>query len=181
MVGASQGDSAVSLIEGYEDLAVALGADLDSDEVAAQRERFDAAVTAFKEANAAQPDLTALGVSPTNELLYVAVPEHAPELLDFQKWGLDVINPDDPDKAFPYWENLSWENADKYQPDLLLVDDRSYPGNLKQAEEQPTWDSIDAAKRGAVAPWPGYWIHTYDDYADQLEQLTEVIETTSGS
>jgi iron complex transport system substrate-binding protein len=176
MIGASQGDSAVSLIEDYEKLAESLGADLDSEEVVAQRDRFEGALAAFKQAVEDNPGLTALGVSPTNELLYVAVPEHAPELLDFQRWGLDVIDPSSPDKAFPYWENLSWENADKYQPDLLLIDDRSYPANLKQAERQPTWDSIDAAAEGAVAPWPGYWIHTYADYADQLEQLTDVIE-----
>jgi iron complex transport system substrate-binding protein len=175
MVGASQGDSAVSLIEGYEELAEALGADLDSEDVAASKERFEQAVADFKEATAAKPGLTALGVSPSTDLLYVAVPKHAPELLDFRKWGLDVIRPNNPDKAFPYWENLSWENADKYQPDLLLVDDRSYPGNLKQAEKQPTWDSINAAAEGAVVPWPGYWIHTYTNFAEQLEAMTQAI------
>jgi iron complex transport system substrate-binding protein len=68
------------------------------------------------------------------------------------------------------------ENADKYQPDLLLVDDRTYPQNLRQAERQPTWRSIRAAAAGAVAPWPGYWVHTYDDFAEQLEALTAVID-----
>ena len=176
IVGASQGDSAVSLIEGYEELAKRLGADLDAEEVAAERARFEEAVAAFKAATEAKPGLDALAVSPSTDLLYAAVPEHAPELLDFQKWGLDVIVPGNPDKSFPYWENLSWENADKYQPDLLLIDDRSYPGNLKQAEKQPTWDSIDAAAAGAVVPWPGYWVHTYDDYAEQIEALTEAVE-----
>jgi iron complex transport system substrate-binding protein len=83
-----------------------------------------------------------------------------------------VIVPDAPDANFPYWENLSWENADKYQPDLLLIDDRTYPQNLRQAEKQPTWSSIRAAAAGSVAPWPGYWIHTYGDFAEQLEALT---------
>jgi iron complex transport system substrate-binding protein len=176
MVGASQGDSAVSLIEGYEELAKSLGADLESDTVRAAKERFDDAIAEFRQATASKPGLDALAVSPSTDLLYVAVPEHAPELLDFQRWGLDVIVPDNPDKAFPYWENLSWENADKYQPDLLLIDDRSYPANLKQAERQPTWETIDAAVAGAIIPWPGYWVHTYDDYAEQLEALSAEIE-----
>jgi iron complex transport system substrate-binding protein len=175
MVGATQGDSAVSLIEGYEDLARSLGADLEDESVDAQRQRFEDAVSAFEEAAAAKPGLTALAVSPSTDLLYVAVPKHAPELLDFRRWGLDVTVPDNPDKSFPYWENLSWENADKYQPDLLLIDDRSYPANLRQAERQPTWDTIEAAAAGSVVPWPGYWVHTYEDYAEQLEELTRAI------
>lgn len=176
MVGSAQGDSVVDLIEGYEDLAESLGADLEAEDVAASKERFEEAVAAFERATGAKPDLTALAVSPTTDLLYVAVPEHAPELLDFRRWGLDVIVPDNPDKGFPYWENLSWENADKYQPDLLLIDDRSYPSNLKQAEKQPTWDSIEAAAAKSAVPWPGYWLHTSLDYAEQLEALTAAVE-----
>jgi iron complex transport system substrate-binding protein len=176
IVGSTQGKSVVSLIEGYEELAESLGADLGADAVAEQKQRFEAAVAEFKAATAEKPGLTALAVSPTNDLLYVAVPKHAPELLDFRRWGLDVTVPNNPDKGFPYWENLSWENADKYQPDLLLIDDRGYPGNLRQAEKQPTWDSIEAAAAGSQVPWPGYWVHTYPDYAEQLEQLTAAIE-----
>ena len=44
-----------------------------------------------------------------------------------------MIDPAKPDPSFPYWETLSFENADKYQPDLLLFDDRNYPGNLDDA------------------------------------------------
>jgi iron complex transport system substrate-binding protein len=176
MVGSSQGDSVVSLIEGYEDLAESLGADLSEEGVAAEKKRFEDAVAAFEDATAANPGLTALAVSPTTDLLYVAVPKHAPELLDMRRWGLDVTVPDNPDKGFPYWENLSWENADKYQPDLLLMDDRTYPANLRQAEKQPTWDTIEAAAVDSEVPWPAYWLHTYGDYAEQLESLTAAVE-----
>ena len=181
VVGAAQGDSIVTLIEGYEKLAASLGADMDDPEIAQGKDDFEAAVADFQETVAAKEGLTALAVSPTADLLYVAVPEHAPELLDFQKWGLDVINPTNPDKGFPYWENLSWENADKYQPDLLLMDDRSYPANVKTAQAQPTWDSIKAAEAGATVPWPAYWLHTYPDYAVQLRALTEALDAADPS
>jgi iron complex transport system substrate-binding protein len=115
-------------------------------------------------------------VSPSDDLLYVANPEYAPELLDFQSWGLDVINPDKPDPAFPYWENLSWENADKYQPDVLLIDSRMFDDTLASAEKQPTWDTIRAAKAGSVIEWPAFWLHTYGHYADALEKLTADLE-----
>jgi iron complex transport system substrate-binding protein len=174
-VGSAQGDSVVSLIEGYEKLAERLGADLGAAGVAADKRRFKEAVAGLEHATAAKPGLTALAVSPSTDLLYVAVPEHAPELLDFRRWGLDLIVPGDPDKGFPYWENLSWENADKYQPDLLLIDDRSYPQNVRQAEKQPTWDSIKAAAADSMVPWPAFWVHTYSAYAEQLEKLAAAV------
>jgi len=184
IVGSAQGDSIVTLIEGYAKLAKSLGADLGKPKVAAGKEEFDAAVADFKKTTAAKKGLTALAVSPTEDLLYVAVPEHSSELLDFQKWGLDVIDPGNPDKKFHYWENLSWENADKYQPDLLLMDDRAYPGNVKLADKQPTWKNILAAKSGATVPWPAYWLHTYPDYTKQLKTLTKALndaDTSIGS
>lgn len=176
IVGVSQGDSIEQLAEGYEELAGSLGADVDDPEIAKDKKAFQAALADFKKAVADKPGLSVLAVSPADDLLYVANPKYAPELLDFQDWGLDVINPDKPDKGFPYWENLSWENADKYQPDLLLIDDRAYDSTVKQGEKQPTWSNIKAAKAKAYVPWPAYWMHTYGDYAEQLAQLTAAIQ-----
>lgn len=176
IVGVSQGDSIEELAQGYEKLAESLGADVDSPEIAADKKAFEGALTDFKAAVAAKPGLTVLAVSPADDLLYVANPKYAPELLDFQRWGLDVINPDSPDKGFPYWENLSWDNADKYQPDLLLIDDRTYDTSVKTGERQPIWDSIKAGAAKAYVPWPAYWMHTYGELAAQLKQLTAAIE-----
>jgi iron complex transport system substrate-binding protein len=47
---------------------------------------------------------------------------------------------------------------------------------MKQAERQPTWEEIEAAAAGAEVKWPAFWIHTYEDYAEQLERLTRAIE-----
>lgn len=176
VVGASQGKSILDLAEGYEKLAESLGADVDDPKYAKGRTAFSEALTRFKAAVAAKPGLTALAVSPATDLLYVANPEYAPELLDFQTWGLDVINPDTPDPDFPYWENLSWENADKYQPDVLLLDSRKYITDLDEAKKHPTWTKIKAAERGAVVKWPAFWLHTYGDYAEALDALTADIE-----
>jgi iron complex transport system substrate-binding protein len=176
MVGPAQGDSIVSLIEGYESLAAALGADVEEGPSAAARERFEAAREAFTAAAEAKPGLTALAISPYGDDYAVAVPEYAPELLDLQRWGLDVIDPATPDPDFPYWQTLSFERADTYQPDLILFDDRNYPGNRKVLEEQPIARSIRAFDAGAYTTWPAYWLHTYGDYAEQLERLTTTIE-----
>jgi iron complex transport system substrate-binding protein len=176
VVGASQGESILGLAQGYEKLAASLGADVDDPKFAKDKDAFEQALTRFKTAVEAKPGLTALAVNPADDLLYVANPKYAPELLDFQEWGLDVINPDSPDKDFPYWENLSWENADKYQPDVLLIDRRQYDSLLESAAKHPTWQRIRAAEKGAFVKWPAFWLHTYGDYAEALDELTADIE-----
>ncbi len=75
-----------------------------------------------------------------------------------------------------YWETLSWENADKYQADLVIVDERGYPSNLEEAEGQPTWSFLDAVAADAVAVWPAFWVRNHADYAMALERLTAAIE-----
>ena len=181
VVGVAQGKSIVDLAEGYEALAKSLGAKVDDPKFAASKQRFEKAVTAFKEAVAGKPGLTVGAMSPADDKVYFANPQYAPELLDLQSWGLKVINPASPDPSFPYWENLSWENADKYQPDLILWDGRSYTptANADWGRKQPTWFKIKAAKAGAVVAWPAYWLHTYEDFATELEKLTEAVKAAN--
>lgn len=181
IVGPAQGDSIVALIEGYEELAGTLGADLTTGSGAEAKAEFEAARDAFSAAVAAKPGLTALAISPSDGDYYVAVPKYAPELLDFRSWGLDVIEPTTPDPEFPYWQTLSFERADEYQPDLLLFDDRSHPNGLETLAAQPTAKSIAAFAAEQYTTWPAYWLHTYGDYATQLTNLTEAISTTDPS
>ena len=176
VIGANQQGSLLDIVEWYEGFAKSMGKDVDAADLSADRERFTAAKAAFQAAVAEKPGLTALAVAPAEDMLYVAVPEYSTSLTDFKNWGLDVIDPDSPKADFPYWEYLSWENADKYQPDLLLLDDRNYETGLEIGAAQPTWNKIAAAKAGATTPWPGFWVHTYGAYADQLETLTAAVQ-----
>lgn len=178
IAGVAQGKSIEDLAQGYEDLAKSLGAKVDAPEIAANKKRFQEAVARFKAAVAAKPGLTALGMSPADDKVYVANPAYAPELLDFQRWGMKVLNPAKPDSDFPYWETLSWENADRYQPDLILWDGRSYKptANAEWGAKQPTWFKIKAAKAGAATAWPAYWLHTFGHFATELDKLTEVVK-----
>lgn len=173
VAGVAQGPSTHRMIEDYAELAASLGADPAA--IAAARSRFDQALEQFKAALAAKPELTVLALSPAPEGVYVAVPEHAAELSDFMNWGMRLVVPDSPDEGFEYWETLSWENAGKYQADLLIIDERGYPANLDQAQGQPTWSFLKAAAADAVGVWPAFWVRNYDDYADALDRLTAAV------
>ncbi|HVL51929.1 MAG TPA: ABC transporter substrate-binding protein [Actinomycetota bacterium] len=175
IAGPAQGPSILQMIQDYEELASALGADLDSSQVKASRDQFERARSNFQSAIQSKPNLSVLAVSPSEEGLYVAVPEHAAELADFMDWGLDIVVPEKPDPGFEYWETLSWENAGKYQADLVIVDERSHPANLDDAKKRPTWRFLKAAQTEAVAIWPAYWVRNYADYSMALDRLTEAI------
>ena len=173
ITGVTQGDSVLTLIQDYEALAASLGADLSRHEVAADKAAFETSLAAFKAATSAKPNLTALAVWAGPDALYVAATAGAAELMDFKAWGLNLIDPEVADDR-GYWETLSWENADKYQPDLILVDNRQ-AATMETALAQPTWTLMKAAAAGAVADWPAFWLRNYRAYAGELDRLTAAI------
>lgn len=104
----------------------------------------------------------------------MAATKASSELLDFASWGLKLVDPEIADDR-GYWETLSWENADKYQPDLILVDNRQ-KSTMQTALAQPTWTTLKAAAAGQVTDWPAYWLRNYAAYAGALDMLTAAID-----
>lgn len=174
VTGPTQGASIVTLIEDYEKLAESLGADLSAPAVAADKAAFQASLATFKAALAAKPNLTVLAVWAGTDALYVAATAGAAELTDFAGWGMKLIDPPVADDR-GYWETLSWEQVDKYQPDLVIVDNRS-DSTIETAKAQPAWTTIKAAAAGQVADWPAFWLRNYKAYAEALDGLTAAIE-----
>ena len=177
VAGPIQGNSTVVLIEDYEKLAMLLGADLSDPAIAADKARFEASKAAFQVAVKAKPGLNALAVWAGTDALYVASAAGSAELSDFVSWGLNLISPTVADDR-GYWETVSWETVDKYQPDLVLVDDRAGPATRATAEAQPTWKTIRAVEKGQVGDWPAFWMRNYKVYAEQLDKLTATINAT---
>lgn len=173
VTGITQGDSILQLIGDYETLATSLGADLAQPTIASEKVGFETALAQFKAAVAAKPNLTALAVWAGTDALYIAAAPGAAELMDFKNWGLNLLEPEVADDR-GYWETLSWEQADKYQPDLILVDNRS-AATIATAEAQPTWTLMQAAAAGAVADWPAFWLRNYAAYGSELTKLTAAI------
>src|SRR5690606_22941639 len=118
ITGVVQGTSIVTMIEDYETLAASLGADLAAPQVAADKAAFATSLAAFRAAVEAKPGLDVMAVWAGSDALYVAATAGAAELSDFASWGLKLVDPAIADDR-GYWETLSWEQADKYQPDLV--------------------------------------------------------------
>lgn len=173
----SSGDPVDDVLALHADLAVALGADPESDTVVAAKARYDAAVAAVAEAAAANP-ITVLAGSAYAEALYVGVPDTFDLLAKCAELGVNFVVAQEPDEA-GYWEPLSWENADKYDADLFLLDARSASLQPADLGEYPTWDSISAVAAGQIYAWNPEPIYSYVGAALILEGIAAAIASAT--
>jgi iron complex transport system substrate-binding protein len=164
---------AMQTIEGFQRLAAGLGADVDSPEMKAARRRCDDAIEAFKAAVEARPGLRAMAVYADPEAFYVAKVEDYSDLLEYQAWGLGLVSGKSKDR---YWEELSWENADKYPADLILYDNRAWSPKLEELEKIPLWRDLPAVEAGQLSPWHMEQAVSHELFAGHIEELTGAVE-----
>jgi iron complex transport system substrate-binding protein len=174
IVGPAQGQSVLTMLDDFATLAASLGADPDAPSIRADKAAFDAALARFKSAVTARPGLTVMAASPGSSGLSVAAPAEFAELSDFVAWGLDLVVPaTDPDSSY---QTLSWENANRYPADIILLDDRWGSRTAETLADQPLAERLPAVAAGQVGDWPAGWIRSYRVYAEQLDELTALIE-----
>ncbi|WP_112139999.1 ABC transporter substrate-binding protein [Glycomyces dulcitolivorans] len=160
------------IIDRHAALAVALGADLDSEENAAAVERFGAAAGAVAAASG-EKALKAVAVGAWPDGLYIANPPTFNLLAKSAELGVDFVTPENPDQN-NYWELLSWENVDKYEADVIFLDLRT--GNLTAEQllaEQPTWAALPAVAAGQVYGWNAEPVYSHVGGAVELERIAE--------
>ena len=163
------------LIARFGELAAALGADLESEEMVAQKEAFDSAVADLEAAIAESPDLDAVAVTPDASAAYFAVPTKFSDLNDYLNWGMNIVEPDH-DMVSTYYSSHSWENAGDYVTDIVLLDARGYSLTAEEMAKYPSWSQLPAVEAGQMGTWVRVALN-YEDYTAQIEQLTEVYES----
>ncbi|SDC20455.1 iron complex transport system substrate-binding protein [Geodermatophilus telluris] len=140
--------SAAEVIERTNELAAALGADLDGAEATAAREDYAAASAALTEA--ASSGVTVLPVAAyPDEGFYLAKAPDDPSLRLYSELGVRFL---DPGGEGYFWQTASWEQVPQYRSDVLLY---SLRGAMTPEEMagQPTYGLLPAAQAGQVHPW----------------------------
>ncbi|CAM5287463.1 ABC transporter substrate-binding protein OS=Streptomyces alboniger OX=132473 GN=CP975_12490 PE=3 SV=1 [Streptomyces alboniger] len=158
-------------------LAESLGADVRSDKVVKAKKRFEDASERLRKVAKAHKDIRVLVGSASPELFYVSGSNLSVDLEYFKALGVNIIEP--PEKAKKasggWFENLSWENVDKYDADIIMMDNRTsaiQPADLSK----PTWKKLPAVEAGQVIPRIAEPIFSYDKCAPILEDLADAIE-----
>lgn len=162
-------------IERYAALAKSLGADLQAPKVVQAKARFEQAEAALKQAIAAHKGLKVLAASASADLFYASNPKVSTDLMYWAGLGLDIIVPDKLDEG-GYFESLSWENADKYQADLILLDNRNTALQPAALTAKPTWKDLPAVKANQLTGWDTVPRFSYAGAAPLLENLTKAVQ-----
>jgi iron-desferrioxamine transport system substrate-binding protein len=157
----------------YAELATALGADMASAANAAAKKRFETASANLRAAAKAARGITVMACSAGPEAFYASSPSSAADLTYYKSLGVDLLMPDNVEGGF--FETLSWENADKYKADILMLDNRSSALRPEDLGNRPTWKQLPAVKAGQIFPWPSEPIFSYAKCADQIEALTRTV------
>ncbi|MEU6854464.1 ABC transporter substrate-binding protein [Actinacidiphila alni] len=160
-------------LQRYAELAASLGADMASATNAAAKTRFEKASADLRAAAKASGGIKVMAASGSADSFYVSTPASASDLSYYKSLGVDFIVPNKVEGGF--FETLSWENADKYQPDVIMLDNRTATLQPKDLASKPTWAQLAAVKAGQVLGWPSEPIFSYAKCADQIEALTKTI------
>jgi iron complex transport system substrate-binding protein len=160
----------------FAELAGALGIDLESPEIAAQRAAYETSVNRLTGVLSAKPGMSALFIAPDTASIYVANPDAAGDVMLFRDLGLDV--PKLPVAPGEYWQQLSLEEAGMYQTDLLFYSMRGTLASKEEVMAHPTLGLLPAAKAGQVFPWNQDVILNYPGVAASLDAVSSAVETS---
>ncbi|MDN3264741.1 ABC transporter substrate-binding protein [Streptomyces sp. CSDS2] len=161
------------------DLAESLGADMKAAKVADAKKRFEDAAARLRAAAKAKPDIKVMVGSASDQLLYVSGTNLSIDLEYFKTLGVNFVEPPEAAKqkngGGGWYESLSWENVDKYDADIIMMDDRSQaiqPADITKA----TWKKLPAVKAGQIIPRSPEPILSYDKCVPLLTNLAEALE-----
>ncbi|WP_027944881.1 ABC transporter substrate-binding protein [Amycolatopsis taiwanensis] len=163
-------------IERYAEFARSLGADLNAKPVVDAKARFDAASARLRQAAKASGGLTVMAASGSPDTFYVSNPASAADLTCFAELGVNLVTPEKTDSG-GYFESLSWENADRYHADLILLDDRGTSLQPPDLAAKPTWAALPAVRANQVTAWDAVPRFSYAGAAPLLENLAKAIES----
>jgi iron complex transport system substrate-binding protein len=164
------------VIERHAEVAAALGADLNAPRVTEAKARFEAAAESIRQALAANPGIRVLACSASADLFYVSNPGVNSDIYYYKSLGVDIVVPEKVDDL-GYFESLSWENADKYPADILLLDSRTSALQPKDLTNKPTWNRLPAVRANQIVGWNSEALFSYAGSATALETLATAIRT----
>ncbi|BAK37984.1 putative iron-siderophore ABC transporter substrate-binding protein [Microlunatus phosphovorus NM-1] len=139
----------VEIINDFAELSGKLGADLNAPLVTDAKKAFDDATAQAKEAIAAKPGLTVVGISRTADQVWITNANQAPDLAYWKSLGAKMI--DHGGKPDTYFTEISYEQLDKFSADIIYDDSRA--GYNEAADNQPTWRALPAVRAGQVVAW----------------------------
>lgn len=163
--------SVAHAVHRYAQLAQAL----HGEAVTRHRPAYDAARRRLRAAAAARPGLRVLCASFDSDGVRIAR-QGWPLLTELKGLGVGVIVPADGESVF--MQKLSWEYADRYPADLILMDARTSSLQQSQLADLRVWRALPAVRAGQTALWNPEPTLSYPAMARLYDALTTVLQGT---
>lgn len=171
IIAINQGDANDVELARIEEFARALGADLESAELTAQRAGYEERIAEVQQIAQEKPDIAVLFASYGSEQkIYVAGPDFVGDVGQLRTLGVNIANDGSP-TASTYWEELSLEQALFYPADVIYIDQYGEWKTLEDLKQHPTTSKLPAVIAGQAGPWAR-------DLPLSYVGLTEFLDTT---
>ena len=161
----------------FAELAGALGADLESAELADARAAYEEAKATFDAVIGEKSDLTSVFMYIDDSTAYAANPADWGDLNMYMEHGMQIVEPE----AEPgsYWEELSLEQALKYPADLFFASTRLGALSPDDLKEHPSFGQHPAIKADQVYPWNQDFIQSYQGMTEAVDAVRTALESSS--
>ncbi|WP_020502469.1 ABC transporter substrate-binding protein [Sciscionella marina] len=161
------------VIEAYGKLAQRLGADLAG--IKKAREEFEKTGEELRSALREKQGLRVEVVYGDNEGMYVANPKFYSDLIYYTQLGMQLLG--GAGGADQFYEQLSWERADKYPADLILADSRKFSLSADQMKQKfPTFRQLPAVKANQIGAWNGEPRFSYQLATPELQRVVDAVK-----
>ncbi|MER7410350.1 ABC transporter substrate-binding protein [Streptomyces cacaoi] len=160
-------------IRRFAQLAESLGADMKAGSVTEAKNRFEKASERLRKA--AKSGIRVMAAAGAADLFYVSDPNANADLKYFKDLGVDFVVPEKLSSQ-GFFEELSWENADKYKADVIILDSRTQSLQPPALKSKPSWNDLPAVKAGQVSGWMAEPRLSYKGAAPLVEDLAKAIE-----
>ncbi|MEV0925911.1 ABC transporter substrate-binding protein [Streptomyces spongiicola] len=163
------------VLQRHVELAESLGADVGTKKITDAKAAFEKAAARLRAAARAKPEIRVLVGSASADLFYVSSPARPTDTLYFKELGVNFVTPGSLD-AGGWFEGLSWENVDKYEADVIMMDNRASALQPDALKSKPTWAQLPAVRAGQVVPRVTEPVYSYEKCTPILDDLAQAIE-----
>ncbi|MGC4191158.1 MAG: hypothetical protein QM589_08325 [Thermomicrobiales bacterium] len=162
-------ESAAASVERFRELARALGADVDTPEIEAEREHFESAIDSLKATAAARPELTVAVIRNSDSGVIVPNYDYFGDLIFFKECGVQFIG-NDPKHVSEWgesWYAYSYEELDQLSADVILT--------LGDLSEVGTFEILPAVVAKQLGVWQTVKRLSYKGFASPVEELATLL------
>ncbi|MFT4040061.1 MAG: ABC transporter substrate-binding protein [Thermomicrobiales bacterium] len=162
------------LVQRFAELAVALGADLATPGLEAQRANYDAANERLRMAVTTTP-ASALFAFPEPDQVYLANPNTTADVQLFRDLGLRVLPDTDDDSES--WVGVSYEEIGAYEADLFFYATGDGAMPFDEIVAHPTLGQMPAVASGHAVPWQQDVVFSFPGVAESLDTVATAVHS----